>query len=577
MRFQEHFRRVSISNFFKGYEKQLTIISCILILLIVIFRAPNILLEPRFWAEEGTLYYAHATLSGILEGIFFSPKGTAGYFNLAASFPATIAAHFSSVELAPFVTTYFSLFIYLMIFSLVLWGKSYFWNTLILKVSTCFIILFFPSSNASGETWLNTINLQVYCGLIAFIIVLENTTVIARTKKWFLRLVILFCVLSGAYTIFLAPLYFVKCFYERSRETFIHLFIIIFGSLIQISAFAYIKYNGLLSAKKLVAFSWEKALISVLEHQIALPFLGYTGKQFLNNITLFLADYVSLAIISMSMILVLVKCRSYINLQLVLGFFLLALLTSVFSMGGVAGGRYAVLPSIVFGLLLLSVVSSDILPISVKYIARFVLACSILSGAYDYQFNTKPVITGSELPRPDWTSQINNWRKDTSLVLNMWPYYRWKGRIPSIEQVSDLNHKFENEGNIYLQSGGKWHTKSLSLPSELPFNFQFKFDVKINKCNKNSVLHIQFVGESHKSMQWKEVDLTNMCGGEAFQVRVNSRGLYKKGHLKMSDVKEIVFHLKGQMGTYDLELSNIQLKSPRSAINWTSFGMPQLY
>ena len=577
MRFLQHFSKVSLSNFFISYEKQLTIISFILILLTVIFRAPNILLEPRFWAEEGTLYYSHAALSGILEGIFFSPSGTAGYFNLAASFPATIAAHFSSVELAPFVTTYFSLFIISMAISLVLWGKSYFWNTLILKISTCFIILFFPSSNASGETWLNSINLQTYCGLLALIIVLENTTVIARTKRWFLRLVIIFCVFSGPYAIFLAPLYFVKCYYERSRESFIHLFIVIFGSLIQISAFAYLKYSGLLSVKKLVGFSWEKALINVLQHQISLPFLGYTGKQFLNNIAIFLAEYVSLAIIGMSMILVIVKCRSYINLQLVLGFVLLAFLTSVFSMGGVAGGRYAVLPSIIFGLLLLSVVSSDILPISVKYIARFVLACSILSGAYDYQFNTNPIFTGSKLPRPDWTSQINNWRKDTSLVLNMWPYPRWKGRISSIEQVSALNQKFDNEGNIHLQSEGKWHTKSLSLPNGLPFDFQFKFDVEIKKCNKNSVLHIQFVGESYKSMKWKEVDLTNMCGGEAFQVQVYPRELYKEGHLKMSDVSEIVFRLKSDMGTADLELSNIQLKSSRSAINWTSFGMPQVY
>jgi hypothetical protein len=567
--------------FFKNLNlnKILTIIVFILLVLIVIFRAPNILLEPRFWAEEGSVYYAHAMQSGILEGIFLAPKGTAGYLLLAASFPATFAANFSPIEFAPFITTYFSLSVLLLVFFLVLWGKSYFWNTLTLKIATCLIILFIPSSNSSGEIWLNTINLQVYCGLIALIIALENTTIVTNTKKWLLRLVLFFCILSGVYTIFLTPLYYVKYYYERSQESLIHLSIIMFGSIVQISIFAYIKYLGLISAKKMIGLSWAKSSIYVFYHHILHPLFGHTiANQLLDNIGLkgaltvdngqylLLAGYVSLIAILVPIFLLLLRRTNYVNVQLSLGFLLLAVLTSIFAMGGVPGGRYAVLSSIIYGLLILRIVSSNTLSMSGKYVARFILICFILIGAYEFQFNTKPMFTGSDFTRPDWRAEVDNWKKDSNLSLPMWPYPRWTGKISPSGQVDALRKLFNNTNDIYLESDGKWDGESLILPPYgMPSVFSLQFDVENKKCNAGSVLQILLLGELNQSMQWVAFDLSGKCSSQNFQISVDSKIFNKKGNLTMSNANEIVFRLKGIEGAASLKLSNIQYKSPYQA------------
>lgn len=570
----------AFNSFLKNNSEYLTIFVFLCLVLVVIFRAPIILLEPRFWAEEGSLYFSHAVHSNYFEGIFFSPKNTAGYFNIAASLPATIAARFVPFEYAPFVTTYFSFSILLLIFSLVLWGNSYFWKTLLQRTLVCFIILFFPSSNATGEIWLNCINLQVYCGLLALIIALESTVQVSNAKKWILRSTVLFSIFSGVYAIFLSPIYFIKFYYERSKESLIHLLLITFGVISQISIFLFLKYSGLISATKLGVFSWSKSSLYVLYFQILQPLFGHAlGTKVLNHIGLenamrmntgqneqylLLAGLVSLFIILVPLVLFLLKRINPINVLLVFSFVLLAILTSLFSMHGIPGGRYAVLPSIVVGLLLLRAVTETAYSKQVRFMIGVILMSSILIGAYEFQFKTNPQYTGNTQPRPDWASEVQNWQNNTDQYLTMWPYPRWRASLPSPHMVQDLKQKFDKIDTVYLKSKGGWNAKSIAV-NGVPHKFSVQFDVKINKLNSNTVLQVLLLGELNKSMRWVSVDLSDKRTNQNFTVSIDSRKLNKKGHLNMSSVNEIVFRLKSAQGATTLEIGNIQYKSPYSA------------
>src|SRR5512143_2683825 len=69
------------------------------------WRAPQLLGEPRFWAEEATDFYAAALWLPWPRSLGFVPPQTVGYLLLSASAPATIAAQLP-VAWAPAVTTW---------------------------------------------------------------------------------------------------------------------------------------------------------------------------------------------------------------------------------------------------------------------------------------------------------------------------------------------------------------------------------------------------------------------------------------------------------------------------------------
>jgi hypothetical protein len=96
------------------------------IIALIISRSPDLFWYPRFWAEEGTLYFKSIYENSWFEGLFFIPRYTAEYIALPVNIPLTIAAHFAPLEYATAISTYFSLFIMLIPFMIVLWGKFLF-------------------------------------------------------------------------------------------------------------------------------------------------------------------------------------------------------------------------------------------------------------------------------------------------------------------------------------------------------------------------------------------------------------------------------------------------------------------
>ena len=415
-------------------------------------RDPLVFFEPRFWAEEGTVFYAHSLQSGFFDGIIFAPKYTAGYFSLTATIPATVAAKFVQPEYAPFVTTYFSLIFYLGVFWMLLWGRSYVFDSLPKKILACLIVLFFPYTQATQETWLNTINLQVYCGLIAFLIAFDPTEEIKGFRLWASRGTLAFCGLSGIYAIALSPLFAGIWLWRRTRESLIRTVIIGGTGGLQLSLFLYLKHSDLLSTTKIASFFWAKSALALLVYQMIFPIFGVSWSYVLidtlqlkqalilpvgeSHQYAVLAGWVSLVLIA-AIVMGLVGKRADVRAYLLLaGFICVSLVTSVFSMHGIPGGRYSVMPSILFGMLLLAVCSTSSGSVIRKAVAVCFLTLGIATGLLGYMSESQRNWDSKRPKPPAWGLQIKEWRENPDQILSFWPYPRWKEVLPDSKLIS---------------------------------------------------------------------------------------------------------------------------------------------
>jgi hypothetical protein len=97
----------------------------VFILILVITRDPMLLIQPRFWAEDGAHFYEFAFSHDWLDTLLFHPN----YRLLLSNLSALAATGIVDMELAPLPFTLMSLLIMSAAVAIVIWGNSELWNT----------------------------------------------------------------------------------------------------------------------------------------------------------------------------------------------------------------------------------------------------------------------------------------------------------------------------------------------------------------------------------------------------------------------------------------------------------------
>lgn len=472
---------------FSPYYKYITFLSLIGL---VIYRSPELLLYPRFWAEEGTVYFKNIYESHWLEGLFFIPKYTAEYLSLAANLPLTIASHAVPLEYATTISTYFSLLIFLIPFIIILWGRSHLWDSPFKKILACAILLLAPTST-EAEIWLNTINLQVHCGLISFCILFEKLEQPSIWRRWFYRFMLLFCGLSGPYTAFLVIVFLIKMGYEKSRDSRWH-FAIVFGtSIIQALILILIHLLDLNNPHKIENFDWIKAPIYIFNHHIMTPLLGLwvrlgpniedvikSGQ--LQGNQLIITSLISTITLVVLLYWLTKKSTSIYRILLLITFLTVSLLTTYGSIDSTPYGRYAVVPGFLFLLLILDNISSRF-PFNLK--SLFLLALLIISFVMGFtSFQEKRHWMAYIEGAPKWWNEIAQWRQNPAHRITSWPFpwhdASWQFYLSDRQKLSDLKHKFHNINKIELVSQGNWVEKTINV-NGLPVDFHLTFTVEV--------------------------------------------------------------------------------------------------
>ena len=197
----------------------------VVIVLVSFLRTPFLFLSPRFWAEEGTVYFAFAynhswvdTLSSI----------HMGYFSLFANLTAILSAKIVPLEMAPFISLLFSFIVQLLPIFVVIKGDSEFFKSDLQKIIIILLILISPYNK---EIWLNTIGSQFYLTLTVFLILLDNHKCLPRQTNIFYMFLLLFSGLSGILSCLFLPIFIYKYFIKRYKNTFLYV-VILFSCLI---------------------------------------------------------------------------------------------------------------------------------------------------------------------------------------------------------------------------------------------------------------------------------------------------------------------------------------------------------
>ena len=205
--------------------------------LFIIFRDISLLLQPRFWAEDGKDFFEFAYGHDWIDTFLYRVE----YRLILSNISAFIATRFLSLEHAPLAFSFIWLATILSALAIVIWGNSTVWNSPIKKIVVCAIIIFAPRS---GEIWLNANGSMYYTSLITALILSESMKDSGKFKKYSYRFLLISGSLNGALSCLLAPVFWFKAFKNRDdKEILIQALILTAGTVIQLGSILYAEDN----------------------------------------------------------------------------------------------------------------------------------------------------------------------------------------------------------------------------------------------------------------------------------------------------------------------------------------------
>jgi len=193
-------------------------------LLLVAFKQPELLIEGRFWAEDGIDYFARALNEGwpsLIQPEF-------GYYSLYNRLAALAASAFP-LESAPLVMTYAALPVMLLPSAILLFCPL---RVEITPWRRCLAGLLMVLPSVSYEVWLNVINLQFWFALSVALFLLVDFS-----RTWTLRLLAPLAVLAsltGPVVAFMTPLFLLRAVFLKERGFRIATALLLPGAVLQV-------------------------------------------------------------------------------------------------------------------------------------------------------------------------------------------------------------------------------------------------------------------------------------------------------------------------------------------------------
>ncbi|MBI2966188.1 MAG: hypothetical protein HYY40_00020 [Bacteroidetes bacterium] len=377
-------------------------------LLVILLREYRLLVEPRFWAEEGTIFYAFAFNNSVFD-LFSKPH--IGYYALYNNLSALLSVTLVPVEYAPFVTTYLGIFIVLLPVLIILFTNSLFWDTTAKKIIISLFIIFL----SPHELWLNSTNAHFYLGLSALLVLTADETR-EKWKKMASWSVLILAGLSGPETCFFIPALALNLWRKPSGENIIRFSILAICALVQSgiliwSALYHNQYG------RYQNFDFNRYFLFYIRDSFGL--LLPIGQNDRKN--------VGFAVALFSLYLFYRNLR-YKNVQyLIISFFIFGFCSTFGSISMRGGDRYSYITTIIL-LMILTRESLEYFSFR-KFIPGASLFILIISFTLAILFYQQRV--GSQLSEdnPVWKTEVAKWKKDKTYTLKVPPHNkpdRWE-------------------------------------------------------------------------------------------------------------------------------------------------------
>ncbi len=364
----------------------LSLLFFILIFGLVFYRGPCFLTEGIF-EPNAFAFYNYAKANGFIEGLFYIHP-SAYYLKLWTNIVNSFGSLFS-IEAAKIVTTYLTVLIYFIIFAFIIYSKSLLFLNLKHKIFAVFVVLLSPPM--TPEIWMGSAHVREYFGIFAFILLFYNFENSNFIKKITVNFLVVLSYLSSVWAVALLPAYFVRFFFEKSKETFILFMSAFISFLVQFSIIFNSYYLNSVSTGR---FQIEISKIFNFIYNVPVrSFFGSTIPKFifLEN-GLYYLKYFELIVYIFSLILLFflimyVYKKKDFQLNLISFSFIL---TSLFAIIGslyadFVGGRYSVLSGVILIFFVLRVYINEN-KLLLKFFASFLLLLSLIIGFVEYKY-----------------------------------------------------------------------------------------------------------------------------------------------------------------------------------------------
>ncbi|CAI3924665.1 unnamed protein product [Commensalibacter communis] len=318
-----------------------TILLLFLYVFFLFIRAPDILIQGRFWAEEGNIFYVNAYNMNPLHALFVV---YGGYINLGAS-GATLIARFLHIplEYAPYVTTFTGLFFQILPIYLLLTAKDEWLGPFHIRLLATLLLLFVPESS---EISLQSLHIQFHLTLACAFIALLKTD--AQYQRWFKLMLLFFAPLCGLLPIILLPIYLIQFINDKNYRRIEQFFALFLGSLIQLAFYLYnIKFNIDINSTTIARqghFSFADLCSVIYVRDLVFPFLGHRYDVIIKIIVKIYYELQAhhlfipiLIIIGLSLVIALICMIKYSKIRSLLVFFITICLVIFFVVYGVIG------------------------------------------------------------------------------------------------------------------------------------------------------------------------------------------------------------------------------------------------
>src|ERR1039457_248890 len=400
-------------------------------------RCPDLLHSPRFWAEEGTVYFSYAYSHSWIDNLI-TPHF--GYYTLYNSLVTSFAATFP-LDIAPLVTTYLAFAIQVLASFLVIWGEMPILDSPLKKFTVAISIPLLSFE----RIWLTTIGVQYWFCIITFFILLGDASPRKRIADYLKGAMLVMTGLTGVLSCFMTPAYLYRYVKSRSKKYAIYSAILGACSIIQIAVFvhAYIKHDPEI-AHRLVHNNPIHLINKTIMFQFAVPFFGVlvfqspTVLSISNKIDVIIIRLFGSSIFDSEMellgvlagiyvliylIRISIKKLNDINWQLiVLSFILVFILSTLLSLNMSGGPRYTFAPSIMILVYLISSWDNNCFDRFFKLSTKMMVILSLATHGLQYPVTMNlEGATAYSKAWPSWKDELFVWNKDNNYHLKIWP------------------------------------------------------------------------------------------------------------------------------------------------------------
>jgi len=416
-----------------GKDLYLKSLLTVTVIAVIMLRCPEILYQPRFWAEEGA-FFAFAFNDGFWTNLFTPHYG---YITLYNSLATSLATLFP-LEVAPLVTTWMALLVQTSASAFLIWGHYRLLPCLWQRVGVALLMQLLAYSGI----WLNTLGAQFFLATITFCVLMYDDEKRPGSVQVLHGCILVISGLTGVISCFMVPAFLYKYLMTKTKAMAIYAGILLASLLLNGLVFiaALLRHDPEVGLR-LVGNDLARLFIKLMSFQFAAPFFGHlflttpkmedTGfeiRKFIFNLTEFdsfrsesqVITFLAGSIILLILIMLLIKSFQNQEVKYIVILLVAVIpMSTLFSVQMSSGPRYTFVPSIVIGFFLASLLNNKEFTHTAQSIAGVLLLLSLIFNSFEYRRSiTETAYSNNWLP---WKDEVRKWRQYNRYELAIWP------------------------------------------------------------------------------------------------------------------------------------------------------------